>query len=220
GAHPLTFYPSFVEEDNPASGFIDGVAPPRFSHGYFQLRNRFALLVETHSWKEYPVRVKITRDTVVSLLEQVAGHGREWLADAHAADERAARLGGKPVPLSWKATDKVRTVDFLGYAYTRTPSEVSGALMTHYDETTPQLWKLPLRDEIVPDLSIVAPKGGYLVPAAHAAWVGEKLAQHGIAFRKLNVALPAARIEAFRADEATLEARSVEGHQRVTLAGD
>src|SRR5690606_291464 len=30
GAHPLTFYPSFVEEDNPASGFIDGVAPPRF----------------------------------------------------------------------------------------------------------------------------------------------------------------------------------------------
>src|SRR3546814_3559043 len=63
GAHPLTFYPSFVEEDNPASGFVDGVATPRFSHGYFQLRNRFGLLVETHSWKEYPVRVKITRDT-------------------------------------------------------------------------------------------------------------------------------------------------------------
>src|SRR3546814_5724380 len=31
GAHPLTFYPSFVEEDNPASGFVDGVAPDRKS---------------------------------------------------------------------------------------------------------------------------------------------------------------------------------------------
>src|SRR3546814_3800631 len=79
GAHPLTFYPSFVEEDNPASGFVDGVATPRFSHGYFQLRNRFGLLVETHSWKEYPVRVKITRDTVVALLAQTAAHGGDWL---------------------------------------------------------------------------------------------------------------------------------------------
>src|SRR3546814_13012995 len=79
-------------------------------------------------------RGKITRDTVVALLEQAAAHGGDWLDDAHAADERAAQLGGKPVPLSWKSTGKVRTVDFLGYAYTRTPSEVSGALMTRYDE--------------------------------------------------------------------------------------
>src|SRR5690606_21594953 len=219
GAHPLTFYPSFVEEDNPASGFVDGVAPPRFSHGYFQLRNRFALLVETHSWKEYPVRVKITRDTVVALLEQTAAHGGDWLAEAHAADQRATRLGGTPVPLSWKATDAVRTVDFLGYAYTRTPSEVSGALMTHYDETTPQLWKLPLRDEIVPDLGIVAPKGGYLVPAAHAARVGKKLAQHGIGFRQLEAALPAAKVEASRAAQAAFDANPVEGHQRLSLEG-
>ncbi|WP_027080573.1 M14 family metallopeptidase, partial [Luteimonas mephitis] len=219
GAHPLTFYPSFVEEDNPASGFVDGVAPPRFSHGYFQLRNRFGMLVETHSWKEYPVRVKITRDTIVALLEQTAAHGSDWLADARAADARAAKLGGTAVPLDWKATGKVRTVDFLGYAYTRTPSDISGALMTRYDEATPQLWKLPLRDEIVPGRSIVAPKAGYLVPAAHAAWVGAKLAQHGIEFRRLDAALPAAEVEAFRAAEATFDARSVEGHQRLDVTG-
>lgn len=220
GAHPLTFYPSFVEEDNPASGFVDGVATPRFSHGYFQLRNRFGMLVETHSWKEYPVRVKITRDTIVALLEQTAAHGSDWLADARAADARAAKLGGTAVPLDWKATGKVRTVDFLGYAYTRTPSDISGALMTRYDEATPQLWKLPLRDEIVPGRSIVAPKAGYLVPAAHAAWVGAKLAQHGIEFRRLDAALPAAEVEAFRATEATFDARSVEGHQRLDVTGD
>src|SRR5690606_35762236 len=41
GSLPLPFYPSFVVHDDPASGFVDGVAPPRFWHGYFQLRNRF-----------------------------------------------------------------------------------------------------------------------------------------------------------------------------------
>jgi murein tripeptide amidase MpaA len=219
GAHPLTFYPSFVEEDDPASGFVDGVAPPRFSHGYFQLRNRFGLLVETHSWKEYPVRVKITRDTIVALLAQTALHGRAWLRTAHAADARAAKLGGTPVALDYTVTDRVRTVEFLGYAYTRTPSDISGALMTHYEEDTPQLWKLPLRDQIVPGRSVVAPKGGYLVPAAHAARVGGKLAQHGIGFRKLDMALPATQVEAFRADEASFDATSVEGHQRLVLEG-
>lgn len=219
GAHPLTFYPSFVEDDNPASGFVDGVATPRFSHGYFQLRNRFGILVETHSWKEYPVRVKITHDTIIALLDQTAKHGSDWLDTAHAADMRAERLGGKPVPLDYTTTDHVRTVDFLGYAYTRTPSDISGALMTHYDEDTPQLWKLPLRDEIVPGRSIVAPKGGYLVPAAHAAWVGEKLRQHGIEFRRLDAAMPKAKVETFRADKTKFATQPVEGHQRLDLEG-
>src|SRR3546814_14562498 len=111
-----------------------------------------------HWWREGPVGWKVSREPVCALLARTAADGGDWLEEAHAAGERAAQLGGKPVPLSWKATEKVRTVDFLGYAYTRTPSEVSGALMTRYDETTPQLWKLPLRDEIVPRLSIVAPR--------------------------------------------------------------
>ena len=109
------------------------MSPPRFSHGYFPLRNRFGILVETHSWKEYPVRVRITRNLVVGMLEQAARHGRDWLDAAAAADARAATLGGMDVPLDWKATDRVRTVDFRGYAWTRTHSDVSGALATRYD---------------------------------------------------------------------------------------
>src|SRR5690606_5544891 len=45
GSLPLDFYPSFIVEDDPASGFADDVSPPRFSHGYFLLRNRFGMLV-------------------------------------------------------------------------------------------------------------------------------------------------------------------------------
>src|SRR5690606_32009453 len=168
GSLPVTFYPSFVGNDDPATGFVDGVNPPRFSHGYFPLRNRLAILVETHSWRTYPERVRSTRNTVLDAIELTLANAPQWQAAADAADRDAAALGGKPVALSYKATDKVRTIDFLGYAYTRTPSDVSGMLMTRYDESTPQVWKIPLRDEIVPDLEIVAPRGGYLVPAAYA----------------------------------------------------
>ncbi len=219
GSLPLTFYPSFVEDDNPASGFVDGAPTPRFSHGYFQLRNRYAMLVETHSWKDYPTRVRVTRNTIVSLLDQTARRGQAWLALAKAADARSTALAGKPVALDYKTTDAVHTIDFLGYAYTRTPSDISGTLMTRYDDTTPQVWKVPMRDTIVPDHVVAAPKAGYLVPAAHAAWVGEKLTQHGIAFRTLPGTLSSAPVQAFRAEKASFGAQPSEGHQRATLDG-
>ncbi|TWI04556.1 zinc carboxypeptidase [Luteimonas cucumeris] len=220
GSLPLAFYPSFVEMDNPQSGFIDGVSTPRFSHGYFPLRNRYGMLVETHSWKDYPTRVNITRNTVVDLLEVTARDGRKWLKLAQAADARAEKLGGKLVPLDYAATEKVRTVDFRGYEYTRTPSEISGALMTRYDESKPQVWKLPLRDEILPSSTVVAPKGGYIVPPAHAAWVAEKLKTHGVEFRTLDEAIDEAKVETFRATQTKFAANPVEGHQRLALQGE
>jgi len=141
------------------------------------------------------------------------------MAAARDADARTATLAGTAVPLTYAATDTARTVDFRGYAYTRTPSEISGAPMTRYDETSPQIWKVPLRDEIVPALSVNAPRLGYVVPAAHASWVGKKLAQHGIAFKRIAAGVEAADVRTFRADTATFATASVEGQQPLTLAG-
>ena len=219
GSLPLPFYPSFVVNDDPSSGFEDGVAPPRFSHGYFQLRNRIGMLVETHSWRDYPHRVKVTRNTIVALLDGVAAHGTQWRTQALAAGTRARQLGDQPGTLDYKTTAKARTIDFRGYAYTRTPSEVSGALMTRYDERTPQVWSIPMRDEIVPDHVVDAPRSGYIVPAAYATQVAAKLGQHGIEFRRVEAAMPGARVETFRADTASFAAQSVEGHQRLTATG-
>lgn len=220
GSLPLPYYPSFVENDVPTSGFVDGVPTPRFSHGYFQLRNRYGMLVETHSWKDYPTRVRITRNTIVDVLELAARDGAGWVKLAHAADARAEKLGGKLVPLDYAATDKVRTVDFRGYEYTRTPSDVSGAPMTRYDETKPQIWKLPLRDEVLPSVTVTAPKGGYIVPAAFAADIAEKLKTHGVEFRTLGAGLAKTKVEAFRASQTKFAAGSVEGHQRLNLQGE
>ena len=219
GSMPLEIYPSFVVNDEPSSGFADGVSAPRFSTGYFHLRNRFGMLVETHSWKDYPTRVRITRNTVVSVLRQLAEHGTEWLRLAHEADQWSSRLGGEDVDLDFLVSTKSRIVDFRGYAYTRTPSEVSGALMTRYDERKPQVWKIPLRYDIQATVTERAPLGGYIVPAAHAVLVGAKLSQHGVVFRTLGEARPGAAVETFRASTAVLETKSIEGHQRLKLEG-
>ena len=219
GSLPQPFYLSFEVDDDPGSGFVDGVLPPRFSTGYFHLRNRFGMLVETHSWKDYPSRVRTTRNAILSVLAQMAAHGGEWRKVAHDADGRAARLAGRSVPLTYEASEKSRIIEFRGYEYTRAPSDVSGASMTRYDESKPQTWRLPLRDDVQPGVSVTAPEAGYLVPAAHAAWVGQKLAQHGVAFRVLSRALVNANVETYRADKAEFSPRSTEGRQRLSLQG-
>ncbi|MFC0251052.1 M14 family metallopeptidase [Massilia consociata] len=219
GSMPQSYYMSFAKTDDPMSGFIDGASDPRFSTGYFPLRNRMAVLVETHSWKDYPTRVRVTHNTVISILEQVAKNGKQWQQAAAQADARAATLAGSPVALTYRTTDKTQMVEFQGYEYTRTQSDISGMLMTRYDESKPQVWRVPLREEVVPDLQVSAPRAGYIVPAAYADIVANKLALHGIAFRKLDKPLAAADVETFRADKATFGATSFESHQRLTVEG-
>jgi murein tripeptide amidase MpaA len=219
GSTPHNFYMSFAKTDDPQSGFIDSVSDPRFSTGYFPLRNRMAMLVETHAWKDYPTRVRVTHNTVISVLEQVARHGKDWQQAAQAADARAAQLAGTSVALTYRTTDKAEMIDFQGYEYTRTPSEVSGMLMTRYDESKPQVWRVPLRQDVVPDKVVNAPRAGYIVPAAWAGIVAPKLVLHGISFRKLDKAVAQAPVETFRADKASFGATSFESHQRLTVDG-
>lgn len=219
GSDPKHYYISFAKTDDPQSGFEDSMAAPRFSTGYFPLRNRFAMLVETHSWKDYPTRVRITRNTIVSLLSQVAEHGAEWRKLAQEADARALNLGNQLVPLSYRTTDRTQMIQFAGYEYTRTPSDVSGALWTRYDESKPQMWTVPLRDEVVPNLQVAAPAGGYLVPAAQASMVAEKLKQHGISYKVLNADLGKVDVETFRASKTKFGAQSFEGHQALAVEG-
>ncbi|HWS27528.1 MAG TPA: M14 family metallopeptidase [Xanthomonadales bacterium] len=220
GSLPLPFYPSFVDYDNPASGFDAGVAPPRFSTGYMTLRNRFGVLVETHSWKDYKTRVAVTRNTIVDLIEAAAAHGPAWLKLAQQADARAGEIATSSVPLAYKAQGEGHLIDFRGYAYTRTPSAISGALATRYDESKPQIWKIPLRDDVQPSQSVTAPGAGYVVPAAHAQWMAERLSVHGIEFRKLAAAIDDADTHSFRASKVNFAATSVEGHQPTTVEGE
>ncbi len=236
GSLALDFYPDLASTDDPASGFALTVYSPRFSTGYFPQRNRFTVLVETHSWKAYAQRVRVMKNTVISLAELAAVHGRDWLERAHQADLSAMHLNGAELALdftsSWRepaqaggatadrdAAAAGRLIDFRGYAYSRTPSAISGGLVTKYDPRTPQIWRVPLRDQVSASLTVAAPLGGYMVPAAFAPDIGPRLEAHGIAFERLRVARENIAAKAFRAAEVAFSAAPFEGRMRVQLKG-
>lgn len=219
GSLPIGFYPSFVTVDDPASGFAEDVPPPRFSIAYAALRNRIGVLVETHSWKDYPTRVRVTRNSIIALLEIAMRDARRWQAEADKADIRSRHSGGQMLAVSWATRDGAKTIDFRGYAYTRTPSAISGQTMTRYDETRPQVWKVPLRDQVQPAQMIELPKAGYWVPAAYADIVATQLSRHGVAFQRIDADRPSRPVSAFRASRIERAPETFEGHVRQTATG-
>ena len=218
GSLPLPYYPSFVVEDDPASGFAVKPSAARYSDAYWGLHNRVGMLVETHSWKDYPHRVRATLETLRGLLAAAASHAPRWRQTLNAIDARESRLNGAPVALQFENTNDVRMVDFRGYQYERTDSEISGTLMTRYDPSRPEIWHLPMRDQIRATLEIPAPGGGYVIPPLVAQWLVPKLALHGIRTEPLPAIEPAS-IRAWRADSVTLATSSFEGHVETKLSG-
>jgi murein tripeptide amidase MpaA len=233
GSMPLDFYPDFAKTDDPSSGFALTVYSPRFSTGYFPQRNRYTVLVETHSWKEYAHRVRVTRNTIITLAELVAAQGSEWLQLCSQADTRG--LGGSDVTLDyvtrWREPSRAgsatserddqdaRIIEFPGYAYTRTESAISGGLVTVYDPKTPQVWRVPMRDAVKPLLVVKAPGAGYVVPVSFAAEIGARLEAHGIAFERLRSVRAGVRAGTFRATQVQFSSVPFEGRMRAQLDG-
>jgi hypothetical protein len=216
---PFYFYPSLRDGNDPASGFELNAYTPRFSTGYWALRNRFAMLVETHSWKDYRTRVRVTHDIFVGLADLTAHNGHAWVQAAHESDQKASAVGGTPVPLAFKTTDRHHIIDFRGYAYTREPSAASGSVALRYNPKEPQIWRIPLYDEVVASVEETAPTGGYVVPPAYAAWLTERLALHGIESHLIEQDLGVRHVEEFRADKVDFSAHPFEGQMMATLFG-
>jgi hypothetical protein len=79
------------------------------------------------------------------------------------------------------------------------------------------VWKVPLREQIEPDVTETAPRAGYLVTAGFADAVARRLDSHRIRYRRLRrpVAVDA---HVFRVTEAKVEP-PFEGRTRVELTG-
>jgi hypothetical protein len=236
GSMPLPFYPDLFETDNPESGFLLTVYSPRFSTGYFPQRNRFTMLVETHSWKPYAQRVQVMRNTIIGLAELAALHGEAWLAQVRAADNSASALGGTRMTLDYKsgwrettaagkpvtseAADTGEYIDFRGYAYTRKHSDISGGLVTVYDPSTPQIWHVLYRSQIEPAIVVQAPRLGYFIPQAYAESIGARLKHHGIITAPAAKQLEHAALEQFRAARVVFTKQPFEGRMRAEISGE
>ena len=217
GHLPVTFYPSFLTDDDPTSGFAVNEAPPRFSQNYAGARGRLGMLIETHSWRSYRERAESTYHALQAIFEDARQHARDWAAAEAAADRTDQQLGGSDVTLLWDTGPHTTPIEFRGYAYSKTHSDISGRDWIVYDEHRPEIWRVPLYDQLVPMVTVHAPRGGYVVDGGFAAMVAAVLDRHGLRYARL-AGQPRANVEVFRAAKVHPQP-PFEGHVPVEIDG-
>lgn len=209
------FYPSFLKEEDPASGFALNEPLPRWSHGYISARGRFGFLIELHSWRTYGERAQSAYHVLQALLELAPTQTQSWIAATKATEQ----LAGNQLGVEFKPSDHTRPIAFRGYRYEIRKSEVTGGNWISYDESQPEIWNVPLHDQIETKVSVRVPNAGYIVDGGYAAIVAPILDRHGIAYRRIaDSGHPQLAVSAFRATRVTYEPPS-EGHTRCSIEG-
>lgn len=93
-------YVDLEDRNDPAKGFSSWVGQPRYSTGYFPLRNRPSVLVEMHSYKPYEQRVKANHDFLLALLDEIARDPAELVEAVAKAEAATVALGRPDAPAS------------------------------------------------------------------------------------------------------------------------
>ena len=160
-------------------GLIDWPATPRFSTGYFALRNRPVLLVETHMLKPYGERVFATKAVLETALNFVYNNSSKLLELNEEADKRSDYLHeeNKYLPLSFSQSDKFTLIKFKGYEYFWDSSAISGAKKIVYTDNKKD-FEIKFYDDIIVTDSVKIAKG-YYIPAEYS-FLKNKLELHGI----------------------------------------
>jgi len=198
-----------VDGDDPAQGFLEFTASPRYSNGYGDAVQIPSVLVENHSLKPFRRRVLGTRVLLEAAMRQLA-EGAAELREAIARD-RARRAD--PLPLDFGvATGEPPLVDFLGIGWRHELSSVSGARRLEWTGQ-PVSIRLPLHRMTRPLATAPRPTA-YWVPGAWPEVI-ERLALHGIRFERIDEEreLP---VEMLRLRDVVTAAQPFEGHMTVT----
>ena len=90
----------------------------------------------------------------------------------------------KPFNLTFKRTNDSIMVDFLGYAYQKVKSDLSGGYWYRFDDSQPVTYHIPFFNSFVPEQQVRLPQA-YLIPAEWQTVI-QRLKLHGITFYKLK----------------------------------
>src|SRR5512143_9715 len=121
-------YVDFLDPRDPMKGFDSSVFSPRYSTGYFPIRNVPSILVETHALKPFGDRVRSNMVFLRTLLERTGRSAKALLAARERArsDARTAPAGSPVVLAAEGDPARPESVDFPTYAWTEAVSEVTG----------------------------------------------------------------------------------------------
>ena len=210
--HLASVYVEFKDGRDPTKGIENFGSGPRFSTGYAALQNRPALLIETHMLKPYANRVLATYDIVELMLEQINQHPATLLATTANADTNAiarAKDANAQVALTFKPDPQSTPLELKGFAYTLTPSDISGANWIQYDPSKPKTYAIQNWNGLLPDISI-RPPAAYVVPAQWTAII-DKLDEHGIRYQRTSQ-VQKIRAEGYQLDHPQWATQPFEGH--------
>ncbi|MEO7793952.1 MAG: M14 family metallopeptidase [Thermoanaerobaculia bacterium] len=209
-------YVSLIDGQDPTRGFETLVYEPRYSTGYFPLRNRPAVLLESHSHKPYRARVLATRDFLAALIVQA---GQDGLALKSAIAEAALAVVQQGLPAAPPSTIAVRyeraapeTFRVPFYDWHLEPGVVAGGEQIHYRRGVVRETEVPWFHRQMVAASLPRPRGYLVLPG----WpeIERRLIDHGLRFERLPRELELT-VEVARLSQPKPAAESYQGETRL-----
>jgi len=188
--HPNGPDVSLVSGSDPTKGMVWDVAQPRYSSGYFPLRNRPSILIEMHAHKPFRARVLANRGFIDALMTEVGRSGEDLVravAAADAAEVERGRAGAEPseVVVKWAVADKGKRIAWPAYEWTVEDSIVTGGTRVVYQPDKGHELELEWRHLPVAELTLPRPQG-YIVLAGWPQ-IEEVVAGHSLrAYRLMS----------------------------------
>jgi len=175
---PIFRYVSFRNWFDFESGLTAGYTPPNLSHGYTTLVNCPGLLIESHMLKDYKTRVFVTYEMIKNSLKILS-------EEKNKLQQMTNKITFKNIiPVSFKTTHDSTIVEFKGYEYNLSISDLTGSKWYKYSNV-PKIYYLPFFDKIEVVKNIVVPRY-YVVPCAWSFLLKEYFLLHDIKYIELN----------------------------------
>jgi hypothetical protein len=188
GGHPNGPYVNLVSRSDPTAGMIWDVAQPRYSTGYFPLRNRASILIEMHAHKPFRDRVLANRAFIDGLIAEVGRSGEALVRavdQAEAATVAMGRADAEPskIVVRWKVPEGAEKITWPAYDWSIENSTVTGGKRVEYHPGKIREVELDWRHLLAAELMFARPRG-YLVLAGWPQ-VEELVAGHGLRASRL-----------------------------------
>ena len=181
--YPNGPYVNLVSRTDPTAGMVWDVAQPRYSSGYFPLRNRPSILIEMHAHKPFRDRVFANRAFMEELIGEIGRSGKELVravTSADAAEISRGRTDSEPseVVVRWSIAEESDTLTWPAYEWTVEDSVALGGKQVRYNPGEIREVDLEWRHAPVPELTLLRPRG-YIVLAGWPQ-IEEVVAGHGL----------------------------------------
>ena len=211
-------YGYFRDDKDPAKGWVSMEFEPRFGTNYFQMRNRFSILIENNVYADFKARVRANYRMLRSILDYASDHCDEIKALAATADARAVRRGLNPGP-----------DDVFGLEFDYRPLKEPLTVHSYVTEIVPGPWPNRRATDKVELHTIpyyadgfikrsVPFAAGYLITSSEPA-VLDLLRRHGIAVGRLTEAAEV-EVETFKIKELKAADRLYQGHRTNKVSGE